>query len=132
MGCAVTAPARGLVLVAEDDDSMREASERLLNAAGYESRVFATAEALLADALHSPANCVVSDYMLPGMSGLALLEALRARGRQEPMVLVTAYDKPALRAEAQRLGVAAFLGKPFRGTLLLEAIEAAIGPIATP
>jgi two-component system response regulator FixJ len=119
-----------LVLVVEDDDSMREACERLLHAGGYESRAFSSAEALLAAPAQEAVACVVSDFKLPGMSGLELLDELRTRERKEPFVLITAHDAPALRDEAARRGVAAYLAKPFRGTLLLDAIKAAAGPQA--
>jgi two-component system response regulator FixJ len=119
-----------LVAVVEDDDSMRDACERLLHAGGFESRAFGSAEALLAAPVQEAVACVVSDFKLPGMSGLELIDELRARGRKEPLVLMTAHDAPALHAEAARRGVAAYLAKPFRGTLLLDAIRAAVGPQA--
>jgi FixJ family two-component response regulator len=119
----------GLIAVVEDDDSMREAMGRLLKAAGFGCSIFTSAEALLAGGVDDDVACVVSDLKLPGMSGLDLLTALRKRDRGPPFILITAHDAPALREEAKRRGVAAYLAKPFRGTALLEAVRAAIEPV---
>ena len=116
------------VLIVEDDDSLRPALERLLNAAGFQVATYASAEALLADAAAEGAACVVSDLKLPALSGFDLLAELRARGGSTPLILITAYDAPGLREEAARRGAVAYLAKPFRGTALLEAITAVIGP----
>ncbi|MBK9063624.1 MAG: response regulator [Acidobacteria bacterium] len=114
------------VLVVEDDDSMREAVTRLLAAAGFEPTTYASAEALLAAGAGEGAVCVVSDLRLPVMSGLDMLAELRARGATVPLVLITGHDAPGLREDAMRRGAAAYLAKPFPGTTLLKAVQAAI------
>jgi len=119
---------RGKVLVVEDDDSMREAIERLLNAAGFRCAAYASADALLARSVDEDSSCVICDLRLPGMSGLGLLATLRERGIALPFILITAHDSPGLRQEAMRCGAAAYLAKPFRGTTLLEAVRGAIEP----
>jgi two-component system response regulator FixJ len=119
----------GKVLVVEDDDSMREAIESLLHVAAVDSIMYESAERLLDDGVSGDvAACVVSDLRLPGMSGLELLGQLRVRGATAPMILITAHDSPALRAEAARKGVAAYLAKPFLGSELLIAIRDAMAP----
>jgi two-component system response regulator FixJ len=121
----------GRVLVVEDDDSMREAIDTLLEAAGIESAMYASAEALLAGEVSAGGVCIVSDLKLPGMSGLELLAELRSRGGWPPVILITAHDSEALRAEALRQGVAAYLAKPFLGSALLAAIHSATcGPLS--
>ena len=118
----------GTVLVVEDDDSMREAIERLLNAAGFGCAAYASADTLLARGVYEDSACVICDLRLPGMSGLELLATLRERGISLPFILITAHDSPGLRQEAMRCGAAAYLAKPFRGTTLLEAVRGAIEP----
>lgn len=113
---------KGRVLVVEDDASMREAIERLLGAAGIEAKIYPSAEDLLANGAAATAACIVSDWKLPAASGLEMLDAIHARGWQPPLILITAHDAPGLREEAARHGVAAFLAKPFRGTVLIDAI----------
>jgi FixJ family two-component response regulator len=114
------------VFVVEDDESMREAIERLLGVAGFEPVACSSGEALLAGGVGEDATCVVSDLRLPAMSGLELLAELRARGWRGPLILITAYDEPGLAEEATRLGAAGYLVKPFHGTALLAAVRAAI------
>jgi two-component system response regulator FixJ len=116
------------VLVVEDDDGMRAAIVRLLKAAGFAPDAYASAEALLAAESAGGAACVVSDLRLPERSGLELLGALRGRGWDLPMILITAHDAPGLREEAARRGVADYLPKPFRGTDLLAAIAHIVTP----
>ena len=116
----------GKVLVVEDDESMREAIETFLQAAGIETGMYSSAEALLAGGPDAGAACVVSDLELPGMSGLDLLAELRSRNGCPPLILISAHDSAALRLEAERQGAAAYLAKPFLGTTLLTAIEGAI------
>jgi len=116
----------GTVLVVEDDDSMREAIERLLNAAGFGCAAYTSADALLARGVDEDSVCVISDLRLPGMSGLELLATLRERDIALPFILITAHDAPGLRQRAMSCGAAAYLAKPFRGTTLLEALRGAI------
>jgi len=113
----------GRVLVVDDDEGMREALKNLLNAAGFETVAFESAEALLGDHALEGALCVISDIRLPAMSGLEMLTELRARGVWTPVIAITAHDEPGVRNEAVRRGAAAYLAKPFRGSGLLAAIE---------
>ena len=115
----------------EDDDGMREAIESLLDAAGFETATYASAEALLAVGAAGGILCVISDLKLPAMSGLQLLTQLRARGPCPPVIIITAHDAPGVRNEAERRGAAAFLAKPFAGEALLAAIESVAGAAET-
>jgi two-component system response regulator FixJ len=112
-----------VVLVVDDDESMREAIESLLDAAGFQSTAYWSAEALLAADRLEDALCVISDIKLPAMSGIELLSQLRARAARPPVIIITAHDAPGMRDDAMRRGAAAYLAKPFAGTALLAAIE---------
>ena len=120
------------VLVVDDDDGMREAIESLLDAAGFETASYASAEALLAGGAIDGALCVISDLKLPAMSGLELLIKLRTRGSEPPVIVITAHDAPGVRDEAERHGAAAYLAKPFLGSALLAAIDSAAAQPAGP
>ena len=115
------------VLVVEDDNGMREAIETLLEAAGFATASYASAEALLAGGSLDDALCIVSDIKLPLMSGIELLTALRARGAALPVIVITAHDAPQVRLDAMQRGAAAYLGKPFAGNALLAEIERVAG-----
>jgi DNA-binding response OmpR family regulator len=110
------------VLVVEDDASMRRAIRRLVTAARHDCIAFGTAGAMLQSGEAGSADCIVSDVHLPAMSGLEMVEAVQRVHCQVPIILITAFDRPGLRLETERLGVAAYLVKPFGGPELLEAI----------
>jgi FixJ family two-component response regulator len=109
---------------------MREAIERLLDAAGFECSAYASAEALLACDQREGTACIVSDLRMGAMSGLELLAQLRTRGERTPLILITAHDAPGQREEAMKRGAAGYLAKPFRGTALIETIRQVAGPAA--
>ena len=111
------------VLVVEDDVGMREAIETLLGAAGLAYEAYDSAEALLDAGTAEASACVISDLELPAISGFELLARLRARSARPPVIIITAHDSPSVRREAERLGAAAYLAKPFAGSALLAAIE---------
>lgn len=114
------------VLVVDDDESMREAIERLLMAGGYRCEAYESAITLLARGIDHDSACVISDLKMPGMTGLELLSNLRERDIGLPFILITAHDTPGLRQQALASGACAYLAKPFRGTVLLDAVRAAI------
>jgi FixJ family two-component response regulator len=110
------------IVIVEDDASVSQALVRLLRAAGLEPVAFGSAEDMLSANPAAPVACLVIDVQLPGMSGFALRDRLAGAGAIPPVIFITAFDEPETRAHAQRAG-AAFLAKPFTGTVLLEAIE---------
>ena len=119
------------VLVVEDDESMRVAIERLLNAAGFATAAYASADELLAAGARVEMHAWSSDLALPGTSGLELLGALRARGWMGSLILITAHDSPSVRQKAEQSGVAMYLAKPFDGSSLVAAVRKAMGAPGT-
>ncbi len=119
--------AGALLLVVEDDASARESLLMLLADDGWSVAGHASAEALLADPRLPEAACIVADVWLgDAMDGLALVEALAARGVRGAVVLVTGHGDIALAVRAMRLGAANFLEKPYRPARLLAAVREAV------
>jgi FixJ family two-component response regulator len=112
------------VVVVEDDASLRHALLRLLNAAGYCSRAFDSAEALLGARLEARVDCFVLDIRLPGQSGLTLYGSLH--GPRPPAIFISADDGEAQRRAVAQSGADALLLKPFAGTALLAAVARAM------
>lgn len=110
----------------EDDASMRQAIERILRTAGFQSILFASAEAALESGVAPAADCLVLDIQLPGMSGFDLYSQMATVGKQPPAIFITAHDEPAMRERAERLGGKSFHPKPFSGRTLLDAINQAM------
>jgi FixJ family two-component response regulator len=114
---------RRAVAVVDDDHSVRNATAKLLSLSGYEVHSFSSAEAFLQSDAVAQVDCLVSDVLMPGMSGLELHEHLRASGRHIPVIFVTAYPKDGDRARALAGGAVAFLTKPFDGQALAALID---------
>ncbi|CAB3810804.1 Transcriptional regulatory protein TdiR [Paraburkholderia fynbosensis] len=111
----------GLIVILEDDASLRRAVERLLSVAGFDARSFGSAEEPGAVDSASSADCLILDVQLPGLSGLAFYETLRVP--RPPAVFITAFDSAATREAVERTGPHAALIKPFLGKALLDAVH---------
>jgi FixJ family two-component response regulator len=118
---------RSLVCIVDDNESVRESLPDLVQFAGYDVQVFASAEDFLASPACDEATCLILDVGLPGMSGPELHKELRRRGRQTPVVFITAQADRSLPARLVADGAAACLLKPFSDTALLDALKAASG-----
>jgi FixJ family two-component response regulator len=115
-----------LIAVVDDDESIRDTTQDLLDSAGFRSAVFPSAEALLASVPVDAISCVIADMRMPGMSGLALHQKLAASDNPIPTVLMTAHPEESARAQALKAGVLGYLTKPFTPDELLAYIGAAI------
>jgi FixJ family two-component response regulator len=115
------------IAVVDDDPFMLKALERLLPACGFEVLVFGSAEAFLGSNAANDVACLVLDINLGGISGIELARRLTASGYRLPIIFITAVDNAATREKASATGGAAYLAKPFPATLLISAIEEAVG-----
>ena len=115
-----------LVAVIDDDELMRNAVHGLLKAAGYSSRVFASADEFLNSGLQQTTACLIADVRMPGMSGLELFAKLNDDHCGIPTIFITAHGGEKMRMEALREGAAEFLTKPFDKTVLLQHVRAAL------
>lgn len=115
--------AAALIAVVDDDAGMRRALQRLLDAAGFRVRSFASAEALRASGCIADADCLVLDMRLPGESGADYYASLP--GPKPPAIFITAHDGASARRAAQHAGACAFLAKPFDGAALLDSLATA-------
>lgn len=116
-----------VVAVVDDDASVRKAVARLLRASGFEVEVFASGSDFLKTVNGVP-DCLLLDVHMPQINGLDVQASLRARGKQVPIVFITAYDDAALRERALEQGAVAYLRKPLTEQMLLSAIATAVGP----
>lgn len=103
-----------LILLVEDDVSVREALTFALRIEGFDVEVHETGESLLVDGNLAAAACLVLDHHLPGISGAEALGEARWRAISCPAILITTQPKPDVRAAAERLK-AHILEKPLLG-----------------
>lgn len=114
------------VYVVDDEPDMLKALERLLGAAGFCVRTFASPEQFLAQHDDTAPGCIVLDLALPGLNGLELQQALQAQGSALPIVFLTGRGDIAASVRAMKLGAADFLTKPVDADELISAVEAAL------
>src|SRR5690242_9807978 len=115
-----------VIRVVDDDEAFRTAISRLLRAAGYEVRDYASAGAfLLADGGSDP-GCVILDLRMPGPNGLDLQAALRKRDDALPVVFLTGHGTVPATVRAMKDGAEDFLTKPVKREVLLEAVRRAL------
>ena len=110
-----------IVIVVEDDDAVRDSTCSLLQCYNYAVRSHASAEDFL-DHSSDKVDFLLLDHYLPGMSGLDLLEKLRASGDLTPALVITARCDPTILARAERIGVKVLL-KPVFEARLISSIE---------
>ncbi len=111
------------IAVVEDDPGVRTALRQLLRSAEYDALTFASAEEFLESNRRDDVDCLIADINLPGMSGVALLQALAADGAALPAVLITARDDPATLELLRRAAPVPHLRKPFSDDDLFDAIR---------
>jgi FixJ family two-component response regulator len=116
-----------IVHVVDDDDSLRKAVTRLLRAAGYDVRAYASAgDFALASRENSRRGCVLLDVRMPGPSGLDLQEALAREDEPLPVIFLTAHGDVPTSVRAMKAGAVDFLTKPIKRDVLLSAVRTAL------
>jgi putative two-component system response regulator len=118
----------GTILVADDNDDLRELLMRLLRAQGYRVLAAADGTAALNILLHDSVDLALVDVLMPGQSGLAVCRAAKERPetRLTPIVLVTGADGVEGRVEGIKAGADDFLSKPLRKEELLARVKSLI------
>ena len=116
---------RKLVVVVDDDRTMLKSLERLLNASGFDTEVFPSAEAFLARTDAREAACLILDIHLGGMSGIELRRRLAESGSAVPVIFMTAFDDESTHEKATEAGCIVCLRKPFPARSLIGAINTA-------
>jgi two-component system, LuxR family, response regulator FixJ len=114
------------VYVIDDDEAVRESLAFLLASARVPVRTFDSAQAFLASLADLDPGCVITDVRMPGMDGLELLQQLRAKRVQLPVIVVTGHGDVPMAVEAMKIGAADFLEKPFDDDVLLASVRAAL------
>jgi FixJ family two-component response regulator len=110
------------VLVIDDDPAVRNSLKFSLELEGFAVRLYADGRALLDDGDLPAHGCLVVDQVMPGMPGLAVVDALRDRGVSMPAVLITSGASRTLRKQAAQAGIV-IVEKPFFSNGLVDAIR---------
>ena len=112
-----------IISVIDDDESFRTALVGLLLSLGYEAQGFASAVEFIDRGGEGSCDCIITDFSMPGMSGLDLIQQLAARGSAVPVIMVTGHSEPGLEAKASASGAVCLLIKPFKEDALIVCLE---------
>jgi FixJ family two-component response regulator len=121
----MTVPAP-LIHIVDDEEYVRSALARLLRAAGYEVRGYASAGEFLMAKIGDAPGCVVLDVCMPGPSGLDLQAGLAGRDDVPPIIFLTGHGDIPMSVRAMKSGAVDFLTKPVQRDALLTAVRNAL------
>lgn len=117
---------RSLVVVIDDDESVRESLPGLLRECGFAVRAFSSAEEFLASDCIEHTRCLILDIVMPRMTGPDLQRELRQRRQEKPIIFITADRDEALSRRLLKRGAVACLFKPISIVDLLTSIKIAL------
>lgn len=115
-----------VVYVVDDDQGMLDSTLWLLESIGLAAVPFTSGQAFLEANLKSSNACVILDVRMPGMGGLNVQEALRARGLDLPVIFVSGHADVPIVVRAFRAGAVDFIEKPYNEQLLLDSVQQAL------
>ena len=116
---------QGLIALVDDDASYRKATQRLLQAYGWQTRSYQSAVEFSETDSKEAFCCLLMDIQMPGMSGIELLEQIRRDGNRSPCIIVTAHKLNPKEEEIVSRLAHSIVPKPCDGPDLIHAIERA-------
>ncbi len=115
-----------IVHVIDDDAAVRDSLAFLIDCAGLAVRSYESALAFLETVPGHASGCIVTDVRMPGMSGVELIDRLKALGVGDPVIVITGHADVPMAIAAMRQGVADFIEKPFSDDAILDAVRNAL------
>lgn len=125
LGSAPMPPASDVVFVIDDDVSVRESLELLIQNEGWQVETFPSAQAFLDRPRILVPSCLILDVALPGLNGLELQQRISAERTEMPIIFITGHGDIPTTVRAMKAGAVEFLTKPFSDEVLLGAIRQA-------
>jgi FixJ family two-component response regulator len=119
-------PATPIVFVVDDDISVRESLQLLIQCEGWHPETFSSAQEFLDRPRSLVPSCLVLDVSLPGLNGLDLQKRVAVERPDMPIIFITGYGDVPTTVQAMKAGAVEFLTKPFSDDALLNAIRQAI------
>jgi FixJ family two-component response regulator len=117
---------KSLVLVIDDDPSVRNGLTLLFRSVGFETRAFGSTQEFVESKLPDVPSCLVLDVRLPGQSGLDFQAELVRANIHIPIIIMTGHGDIPMTVRAMKGGAIDFLAKPFRDQDILDAVATAI------
>ena len=107
------AKARPSILIAEDEPDVLAVLERFFDLEGFSTDVATTGEEAVSKVHRQEYDLVLTDYSMPGASGIEVARAIRRAGRRSPVLIITGWDHRLDPSELKRNGVVGVITKPF-------------------
>jgi FixJ family two-component response regulator len=126
VGLSLMATAKPVVFVVDDDVSVRESLELLIDNEGWQSKTFACAQEFLDSPRAVVPSCLLLDISLPGLNGLELQKRVAVERTDMPIIFITGYGDVPKTVQAMKAGAIEFLTKPFNDGVLLTAVRQAL------
>ena len=126
LGRAPMPTASPIIFIVDDDISVRESLELLIQNEGWQPKLFASAQEFLDCPRVAVPSCLVLDVSLPGLDGLELQKRLAVERTDMPIIFITGYGDVPKTVQAMKRGAVEFLTKPFDDEALLTAIKQAL------
>jgi two-component system, LuxR family, response regulator FixJ len=114
-----------VVHIVDDDEAVRQSLAFLLSTAGIPVRVYDSATSFLEGLSLLQAGCLITDVRMPDMSGIELLQRLKAKSVALPVIVITGHGDITLAVEAMKSGAIDFIEKPFAEEAILRAVRSA-------
>ena len=126
MSAAIKSQPKPIVFVVDDDVSVRESLELMIEFAGWQPETFASAGEFLARPRTTAPNCLVLDISLPDLNGLELQKLIASERADMPIIFITGHGDVPMTVQAMKGGAVEFLTKPLDDEMLLSAIRHSI------
>jgi FixJ family two-component response regulator len=114
------------VVVVDDDISIRESLELLIQNEGWQPALFESAQEFLAQLPTVVPSCLILDVNLPDLSGLDIQQRISDKKSSTPIIFITGYGDIPTSVRAMKAGAAEFLTKPLDDEIMIGAIREAV------
>lgn len=111
------------VFIIDDEIEIRDALSWLFRSVQFNVETYESAQEFLNKSSHEKQGCIIMDVRLPGISGLELLEQLKAQKNSIPVIIITGYGDIQMAVRAMKAGAVDFILKPFNDQCLLEVVQ---------
>jgi CheY-like chemotaxis protein len=119
-------PLPNLVHIVDDDAAVRDSLQVMLEAVGYQTRIWVSGVALLQALGRLEPGCIILDVRMPEIDGLTLIGQLRARNIKLPIIVITGHGDVPMAVQAMTAGAVDFIEKPFSKDVIVESIRRAL------
>jgi two-component system response regulator FixJ len=118
------------IYIIDDEVNVCNALSWLFKSVQFNVETYENAQLFLAKYANDKQGCIIMDVRLPGMSGLELLEQLKAQKSHIPVIIITGYGDIQMAVRAMKAGAVDFILKPFNDQCLLETVQKCINKIS--